>query len=249
MAKLEGIIKFTGAIGDFVAYELNGKWIIRRKSSIPKERIKNDPAFKRTRELNQEFGGASTIGKQLRTFWRPIMQLNKDNTIHHRLNGVLLKMIQQSDGERGQRSFQWNQSMNVFYPFIINKSTHPGRFLTDIPTVNLVSNQLIANFNDIQLINAPKGTTHFKVGTQLNFLQNYHYHPNLGKYLPTNTEQEEHRFESSILSLNESYTAEQIIVPQLTGNWACTVYLLFYQEVNTQFVPLSECPFSWEGIV
>ena len=249
MAQLEGIMKFTGAIGDVVSYELNGKWIIRRKSSVSKERIKNHPNYQRTRELNQEFGGASTIGKQLRTFWHPIIQRSKDATLHHRLNSFLLSIIQQGEGECGQRSFVWNNALSAFHPFVINKSTSPSSYLSNIPKASATGNQIIVHFNDIQLIRAPQGTTHFKVAAQLNVLHDYHYHTDQGKYVPTSTDQEAHRFESNILSLQETYTQAHTFVPQHSGNWAFAVYLIFYQEVNAQFVELSECPFSWEGIV
>src|SRR5690606_3838386 len=150
-------------IGDLVAYQLNGEWIIRRKSAIPKERIKNDPAFKRTRESNQEFGGASTIAKQLRNNWKPILMKDKDNTLHHKLNSIILKMIQTGEGERRNRHFSWGNVINDFEPVNLNNAIAPDRYLSGLPEVSLNNNQFTVNFNQMQLKVAPRGTTHYKV--------------------------------------------------------------------------------------
>jgi len=76
MARLKGPIKFSGALGELVAYQLNGKWIVRRKSSLDKKRVKSDPAFKNAHKASQEFGGAATISKYLGDRWR--LHLQKD---------------------------------------------------------------------------------------------------------------------------------------------------------------------------
>ena len=62
MAKQKGIIKLTGKIGDLSFYKSKDGYLAREKGGVDGERIKNDPAFARTRENGSEFGLAATAG-------------------------------------------------------------------------------------------------------------------------------------------------------------------------------------------
>ena len=66
MAKQTGIIKLKGTIGDISFYKTTDGHLARGKGGIDPERIKNDPAFQRTRENGSEFGTAGKGGKLLR---------------------------------------------------------------------------------------------------------------------------------------------------------------------------------------
>jgi hypothetical protein len=248
MARLDGIIKFTGAIGDLVAYQFNGEWIIRRKSAIPKERIKKDTAFKRTRESNQEFGGASTIAKELRRQWNHILIRDKDNTLHHRLNSIILKMIQAGSGERGKRQFLWSDMVNDFDPVNLNNAIEPNKYVSELPKVSLNNNQFTVKFNHLQLNIAPKGTTHYKVTVHLNTLNNFEFNTVKNKYIPSTDINEVYVIETPILNGSEEYN-EIILQPtEVNCAWSVAISLVFYQETNGEFYPLAECPFTWQNI-
>ena len=56
MARLKGVVKFSGALAELVAYQLNGMWVVGWKSNLDKKRVKTDPVFKNARKASQEFG-------------------------------------------------------------------------------------------------------------------------------------------------------------------------------------------------
>ncbi len=66
MAKQIGIIKLKGKIGDLSFYKTKDGHLSREKGGVDAERIKNDPAFERTRENGAVFGSAAKSGKLVR---------------------------------------------------------------------------------------------------------------------------------------------------------------------------------------
>ena len=63
MARQRSIIKLDGTIGGITFYKSKDGYLAREKGGIPAERIRNDPAFQRTRENGAEFGRAGKAGK------------------------------------------------------------------------------------------------------------------------------------------------------------------------------------------
>jgi hypothetical protein len=59
MPKQAGIIKFSGTIDQLTFYELYGDYYVRRKTSLDKNRVMQDPAFENSRKRMVEFGVAS----------------------------------------------------------------------------------------------------------------------------------------------------------------------------------------------
>ena len=49
MARQKGIIKLEGTIGDVSFYKSKDGYLAREKGGVDADRIKNDPAFQRTR--------------------------------------------------------------------------------------------------------------------------------------------------------------------------------------------------------
>jgi hypothetical protein len=66
MARQNGIIKLKGTIGDITFYKTQDGHLAREKGGINASRIKNDPAFQRTRENMSEFAACANAGKSLR---------------------------------------------------------------------------------------------------------------------------------------------------------------------------------------
>jgi hypothetical protein len=60
MARQKGIIKLEGTIGDVSFYKSKDGYLAREKGGVDGDRIKNDPAFQRTRENGSEFGRAGS---------------------------------------------------------------------------------------------------------------------------------------------------------------------------------------------
>lgn len=166
MARQRGIIKLTGKVGDLSFYKTQDGFLAREKSGVDAARIKNDPAFARTRENGQEFGMAARAGKVMRDAFRPLMMRASDGRVVSRLTRVMSD-IRKLDGTsaRGERSvaiaianqpakdklkdFNFNRrsilKSILFRPFSVNNSTG------EIVIANLVPANHVA---------APAGATH-----------------------------------------------------------------------------------------
>lgn len=104
MARQTGIIKLKGKIGDVSFYKTKDGHLAREKGGVEADRIKNDPAFARTRENGAEFGASATSGKLTRDALRPIARTAADNRVVSRMT-KLMSQIKNLDATsiRGQR--------------------------------------------------------------------------------------------------------------------------------------------------
>ena len=75
MARQTGLIKIKGTLDNVNFYKTQDGDLARMKTQVDADRIKNDPAYIRTRENNAEFGNSASAGKLLRDTIRP-MSLN-----------------------------------------------------------------------------------------------------------------------------------------------------------------------------
>ena len=85
MAKNSSLIKISGTLGDLTFYRMDGKDIVRRKTSLNKKRVKSDPAFKNSRKSSAVFGAASSLAKE--TYWALPKEKRKHGLIG-KLTGV-----------------------------------------------------------------------------------------------------------------------------------------------------------------
>jgi hypothetical protein len=105
MARQRGIIKLTGKVGDLSFYKTQDGYLAREKGGVDAARIKNDPAFARTRENGQEFGLAARAGKVLRDAFRPLMMRAADSRVVSRLTRVMTSIrLLDTTSARGERS-------------------------------------------------------------------------------------------------------------------------------------------------
>ncbi|MFT7352496.1 MAG: hypothetical protein ACI9XR_002283 [Flavobacterium sp.] len=94
MARQKGIIKLKGTIGDIAFYKIQDGHSAREKGGIDASRIKNDPAFQRTRENGSEFGRAGGAGKILRTSLRALLINTAHGRMVSRLTQKMVEVIQ-----------------------------------------------------------------------------------------------------------------------------------------------------------
>jgi hypothetical protein len=105
MAKQSGIIKLEGTIGDISFYKTQDGLLSREKGGVSADRIKNDPAFQRTRENGEEFGRARAAGKVLRNALRQVVQPVADNRLVSRLTQKMFEVVKaDATSTRGQRN-------------------------------------------------------------------------------------------------------------------------------------------------
>ena len=132
------------------------------------DRIKNDPAFERTRENMAEFGRAGKAAKLLRTIFRDVTINAKDRITQARLAKVTSRIITTDPiNERGKRTVN-NGDLQQLHDFHFNVRAGIKDVLFVRCTVNFnrVSGEVVVNIpsfvprNSVQ--QAP-GTTHFRI--------------------------------------------------------------------------------------
>lgn len=167
MAKQVGTFKIKGTIGDLTFYKQDGQHLVRSKGGVDGDRIKNDPAFQRTRENGNEFGEAGKQGKLLRVAFRNMVDRSADSKVTSRLTGKLMEVVK-SDTTNGRGSrvvsagdlnllkgFEFNNRSNLsntlFAPLLVSVDKPTG--LVDVTAA-------IVPLTDIAV---PNGATHYKL--------------------------------------------------------------------------------------
>lgn len=152
-------------------------YLARQKGGVDAERIKNDPAFERTRENGAEFGRAGVAGKLLRSALRAQIMNTADSRMASRLTQAMVKVIQaDATNARGERNvidgeaellqgFEFNTSAKLsttfFAPYETTVDRAGGSLSVNVPA-----------FVPANMIAAPSGATHFRVvsaGAEVNF--------------------------------------------------------------------------------
>lgn len=246
MAKQKGIIKLDGTIGGVTFYKTKDGYLAKEKSSIPADRIANDPAFQRTRENGAEFGRAGKAGKTLRTALRALLQNTADSRMVSRLTQKMMEVIKLDEtNPRGLRNvIDGEAELLEGFEFNINGKLGttlyaPFTYAVDRALGTLTVN--LAAFIPQNMIAAPGGATHFKLisaGAEIEF-------ENELFVADTN--------ESGVLPWNNNATAVINLANTVTPNSANPLFLAlgieFYQEVNAQMYPLKNGAYNALSIV
>jgi hypothetical protein len=235
MAKQTGIIKLKGTIGDISFYKTTDGHLAREKGGIDAQRIKNDPAFQRTRENGSEFGTAGKGGKLLRNAIRILLQNAKDRRVTSRLTTQVLKVVKTDTGNpRGQRTIQGGTfGLLTNFEFNINGKLATSLFAVHTNAFDRVTGEGtidIPAFKPTTHIAAPSGTTHFKIVTgvaELDFVNETFVFDN---------------DETAILPYDGNDTAAIDLTATVSANSTLPVVQVlgveFYQEVNGEMYSL-----------
>jgi hypothetical protein len=235
MARQKGIIKLKGTIGDVSFYKTKDGYLAREKGGVDGDRIKNDPAFQRTRENGSEFGRAGRSGKILRNAFRLMLQNASDSKVTSRLTKQMLKVIQaDSVNPRGARTIK-DGDLDILSGFDFNKdgrlnATMYSPFDTDIDRAAGTLTVSIDAFVPGTTIAYPAGATHMRL---------------LAGAAEVNFETEAYQFDqvqSADLVLGPQNEAAFDLVATVTANSVDDLFLLlgivFLQEVNGVMYPL-----------
>lgn len=246
MAKQEGIIKITGKIGDFSFYKTADGYKARQKGGVEGSKIKNDPAFSRTRENMEEFGTSASSGKLLRDAVRTLIKTASDSKATSRLTKVMaaIKNLDTSSA-RGKRTvgvgiadpsakavlkgFNFNMaaimSSMFFVPYALNTATGEISISSFVPA------------NDLA---APLGATHMSLKgawAKVDFAGNtsdVKYSNTVN--LPLNT-----TASAALLTPSASPTG--------SGTDIYFLHIAFFQEVNSVQYPLNNGAFNAMSII
>jgi hypothetical protein len=246
MARQDGVIKLTGQMGGISFYKSKDGHLVRTKGGIDSDRIKNDPAFARTRENGAEFGRAGSASKLLRTALRTLIMNISDSRMSNRLTQQMVKVIQaDATNNRGERNvidgeaalltgFEFNQSGRLdktfFAPYSHAIDRTAGTLSVNIP--EFVSNNFIV---------APAGSTHFKLvlgGAAVDFEN--------GSYQNGLADGGEQVLSASALP---AQTLSVSITPASTSPIFLVFGIEFYQAVNSKLYPLRNGAFNALAIV
>lgn len=93
MAKQNGIFKVEGTIGDMTFYKSKDGFMVRGKGSVSRDRIINNPSFKRTHENMEKFNRAGKAGKTLRLAFLHLLLQASDSRVVSRLTRKMYRVI------------------------------------------------------------------------------------------------------------------------------------------------------------
>ncbi|MFY0653025.1 MAG: hypothetical protein JXQ96_13370 [Cyclobacteriaceae bacterium] len=230
MARQKGIIKLEGTIGDVSFYKSKDGYLAREKGGVDGDRIKNDPAFQRTRENGSEFGRAGSSGRIIRNALRLLIQNASDPRVTSRLTKEVLKVIKSdSSNARGERDL----SILEGFDFNVNGKLSTTMFAAYSTAVDRAAGSLTVSvpaFIPGNTIAFPQGATHMKVlvgAAEIDF------------------ENESFQFgqaESPEIVLGQGEVAQLDLVTNVTANTELDLFLVlgldFLQEVNGVMYPM-----------
>ena len=246
MARQKGIIKLKGTIGDITFYKTQDGHLAREKGGIDASRMKNDPAFQRTRENGSEFGRAGKAAKVLRTALRALLLNSADGRMVSRLTKQMVKVVKADMvSTRGLRNVIYGEvDLLIGFEFNIRGKLGTSLFAPFVANIDRVTGEItvdLASFIPTNMIAAPTGTTHFKIisaGAEIDF--------------EAETFVEVHS-ETAILPWNSVATAaiNQVneVTPASTKPLFLALGIEFYQEVNGQMYALKNGAFNPLSIV
>jgi hypothetical protein len=161
------------------------------------ERIKNDPAFERTRENMAEFGRAGKAAKLLRTIFRDVTINAKDRVTQARLAKVTSRIVTtDAVNERGARTMNNGDLQQLLnFHFNARAGISDSLFVKYTASFNRVSGEVTVNipaFVPRNMVQQAGGTTHFRIvaaAATVNFdTEQYEYAMQTTPELPYNTD-------------------------------------------------------------
>jgi hypothetical protein len=162
-------------------------------NGLTAERIKNDPAFERTRENSEEFTRAVKAAKLLRDIFRDVTVNAKDIKTHNRLTTAANRVIQSDPiNERGKRTVTDGDPRRLKgFNFNQRAGIRDVLFVKCPVSFNRVSGELtvtIPSFVPASSTAPARGATHFRImaaATAVNFeTEEYEYDKQTTAELP-----------------------------------------------------------------
>jgi hypothetical protein len=188
MAFLEEL-QFTGSLGDLSFYRMRGsdKIVVRRKGGASKETIKKSPNFALPRLYMSEFGGCSSMGKEVRFMMHPLRALADYN-----FSGFInksLKLIQTQDltSKLGQRAIELSKHPTLLEGFQLNKYTTFDSMVRSTLTWSIDTEKRSAKVDIpefVRDINFFPNNRHskFRIVISLGIVPDFKFNPATGKF-------------------------------------------------------------------
>lgn len=252
MAKQMGAIKYKGTLGEVRHFKIKGLkgFFAGLKGGPTKEQILTAPEFQRTRENMSEFGGSATAAKSLRVGFAEVLGNTADSRLAGRLTKIMKKInLLDTTGVRGKRSILLSQHRDQLTGVNFNRGANfDSVFYAPIEMTNSVDRDSstldIPNFNQMNLVNAPSGATHFRIVNAIAVVSDFAFNSTSGVYEPVNAELNElsNVIYSGYISLSDSSASANLTAtlpgsPTLTNDVSVVnaIGIEFYQQVGTEY--------------
>lgn len=194
MSRQKGIIKLVGNIGGLSFYSSNGEFLARTAGGPTKEQINSGANFIRTRENNNEFGGAAKVSKALRTALSGVLQTMGGSNLAAKLTAVFKSINSRADGVRGQRPIALSANKDLLRGLGLNDRVSFTSVFNAPYSVeaNADRNQItltIPSFIPANFVKAPAGATKFRLSLACGLVSDYSFDEGTQNYEPENPAQ------------------------------------------------------------
>lgn len=166
MAKYDGIFDIFGTLKGMTFYKTKDGVLIRTKGGVSKERIKNDPAFQRTRENGAEFAHSAQSGQLVRKSVGHLLKKAKDRRVTSRLLKVLSDVKNlDSSSVRGERKVELGLATALGKQALKEFDFNIDAKLSTVLRQNIALDTLtgivtLEDFEPFESLELPEGTTH-----------------------------------------------------------------------------------------
>ena len=253
MARQTSFIKYKGTLGEVRHFKIKNMTgdFAGLKGGASAEQIKNDPAFVRTRENMNEFGGCAMVGKSLRNGFAQVIKQMSDSQLTGRLTGIMKKINLEDQSEaRGYRAILVSTQHQYLLGLNFNRNnSFEGLFTGVIETETTAErNSVTLNvelFNTLSNVNAPAGATHFRLVNAISVLSDFAYNSTTKVYEPIESQLNETSkiTYSDYIELGTTVEAPLSIESTLPGSPTMTsdvsliscVGIEFYQKVGANY--------------
>lgn len=196
MARQKGIVKYVGTIGDIRHFRIKGQtdYFAGMVGGPSSEQIATDPAFIRTRENMNEFGGSAKAGRSVRTTFSTVLRKMSDSRLTGRLTGIMKKINLEDQTEpRGYRAILISEQRKYLLGIIFNLNEN---YDSRCKTINVlfkdpkrgVAEYTIPPLNPMDSIQAPAGATHLRFIFGIGILSDFAYNATSDTYEPIKPE-------------------------------------------------------------
>lgn len=253
MARQKGPLKYVGTLGDIRHFKIKGNqgYFAGLTGGPTADQIATDPAFQRTRENMNEFGGCALAGKSIRVGLASLMKNMADSQVTGRLTAIMKKInLEDGSESRGKRAvlisavpqylsgFEFNRFTSFdgtfSAPYTITAGTNRDESTLDVPA-----------FNPLNYLNIPSGATHFRIINGISVISDFEYNAATKVYEPKDAALNELKAVeySNYLPVDQAITTTTSLVATLPGTPTMTTDVMvvnvvgieFYQQVNSDY--------------
>lgn len=196
MARQKGHIKYVGTLGDIRHFKIKGQegYFAGMVGGPSGEQVFTAPEFERTRENMNEFGACAKAGKSVRSGLSQVMKQMADSQVTGRLTSIMKKINLEDQTEaRGYRKIEISTQRSYLKGFEFNKNiSFNGIFNAPYMISHTVDREscefIVTDFNPVNLVHAPAGTTHFRLITSLSVVSDFEYNATTNSYDPVDAD-------------------------------------------------------------